>query len=790
LSSIDARAHTPPAVTFGLPVLAAAGLLGNLAAHQLPQLPPDGLHAALVLVLPVLLRFTAARWLAFAVIAFIGTAVAAQAQLERRLPASAGQQDVELAGWIDDFPAVTPDRTVFSLRVADARSAGLPARLRLSWYDAPAGLGAGTSLSVVARLRAPRGLANPGGFDYERWLFVEGIGATGYVRSGSVAAEAPPTLAQRWLRRRAELARRIEQSAPSPAGGALVVALTLGERHRFDDRQWRDLRRTGTSHLVAISGLHVGLIAALSFWLSRAICLRVPRLAGRAFELAALASAATAAMYAALAGFALPTQRALIMVWIALAVVLSRRRSGLFDGLAAALIAVLVLDPSAPLTASFWLSFGAVGLLLLLAGRSTLPPAADRPLAAALRKIGVLAKLQWGITLGLAPFLAAYFAELSVLSPVVNFVAIPFFSFLMVPLCLVAALTVSIDAAGLGFVWLAARLADAVWAVLHAVAALEWSAVPVPQPRPWFAVVAAGAAAAAMPAHPLPGRRLLWLALVPLVATRFERPPVGTADISILDVGHGLAALVETTEHRLLYDAGPVYRSGFDTGGEIVVPVLASHGRAGLDRLVISHADLDHAGGARAVLAAYPAARVLKGPDVTEPAGEVCTAGQRWTWDDVSFEILHPAADFPDRGNDSSCVLKVATRNGAILFAGDIEARGEQALVGSDELRAEIVVVPHHGSATSSSAAFVSAVSPALAIVSAGHQNRWGFPRADVRRRWEVAGAAVVVTGDSGAVRIRLGAPHARVTAERRLRPRYWHAESAPIPGESSNAAL
>jgi competence protein ComEC len=764
-------------------------LFGNLGVQQLSQLPSPGACAGLLLTLPILLRFAAVRWLAWAVVAFIGTAVYAQSQLDRRLAVDSGQLDIAVTGWIDEFPEAAPDRTVFSLRVTGGEAAILPNRLRLSWYDAPDGLAAGAAVSVVARLRAPRGLANPGGFDYERWLFTERIGATGYVRSGTVGTAVPPTLAQRWLAFRAGLARRIEANTRSKSGGALLVALTLGERNGFDDAQWLALRRTGTSHLVAISGLHVGLIAALSFWFAHAIGLRLPYLSRYALEIAAFVSAVAATGYAALAGFALPTQRALIMVVVALGILLGRRRTHLFCGLAGALIVVLVLDPLATMAASFWLSFGAVGLLLLTAGRGELRTGPLRRFAGTMRNLGAVAKLQLGITLGLAPLVAVYFGELSILSPIVNFVAIPFFSFVMVPLSLVATLSVALGAGDVGLAALAAQLGDLVWYALYAAASLEWSVVVVPPASIWFTTLATCAAVAAMPAHPLPARRLLWFVLVPIVAAGPERPLPGEADILILDVGHGLAALVETRDHSLLYDAGPLYRSGFDTGSEIVVPVLTRRGDD-LDMLVISHSDSDHAGGAAAVHAAYPAAHVLKGPDVSMPAGETCATGQGWSWNEVSFEVLHPEAAFPDRGNDSSCVLKVTTSGGAILFTGDIERRGEYALAASSKLRSDVVIVPHHGSATSSSAAFVTAVRPAVAVVSAGHQNRWGFPRAEVRRRWEEAGATVIVTGDSGAVHIRLGTPTPRITVQRGGRRRYWDAESASIPGESGNAAL
>jgi competence protein ComEC len=273
----------------------------------------------------------------------------------------------------------------------------------------------------------------------------------------------------------------------------------------------------------------------------------------------------------------------------------------------------------------------------------------------------------------------------------------------------------------------------------------------------------------------LPGRRFAWLALLPLGWPAVELPAPGTVRVVVLDVGHGLAVLIETRAHRLLFDAGPTARSGFDSGEEIVLPALSAGGRRGLDRLIVSHADNDHAGGAPAIVAAYPSLDVLKGPDVDALRGRPCIAGDEWQWDGVSFRILHPRASFVARGNDSSCVLKVETSTSALLVTGDIERRAETALP-AEALAADVVVVPHHGSATSSSPSFVAAVGASLAIVSAAHANRWGFPRADVRERWEQGGAAIVVTGDSGAVTVELGAAGVAVSTQREVRHRYWHA--------------
>jgi competence protein ComEC len=371
---------------------------------------------------------------------------------------------------------------------------------------------------------------------------------------------------------------------------------------------------------------------------------------------------------------------------------------------------------------------------------------------------------------------------MSLVGPLVNLVAIPWFNLVLVPLTVLATIASSVDllaahvaplVAGVGY------LASATVRCLHAVATLPGAAHAVPLP-PWPALaVAACGVALAVGGGGLPGRRLAWLALLPLFAPALRLPELGAARVVVLDVGHGLAVLVATRDHRLLFDAGPISRSGFDAGAEVVVPALGAGGRRGLDRLVVSHADSDHAGGVPAVVAAFPHVDVLKGPDATTLPGRVCERGEQWEWDGVRFAILHPSADFAARGNESSCVLAVTAGETTLLVTGDVERLGERALL-TQPIAAAVVVVPHHGSATSSSPAFVAAVDAELAIVSAGFANRWGFPRAEVRQRWEQAGAAVVVTGEAGAVSVDLGPEGARVSTERDGRHRYWQTPKFP----------
>lgn len=769
-----------------MPACAVAALGGNVVVQRLPELPPGPVLVSVLALGLAAVCLPSWRWLGFAAIAFAYTASLAAERLEQRWPAGAGAQDVALKGWIDGFLVADDTRAAFSFRVEEASAPNVPRRLRLSWYDAPEGIRAGASLEIVARLRAPRGLKNPGLFDYERWLFTEGYGASGYVRTGSVDDAADAGIAQTWLRFRAALAERIDARMPNPDAAALTRALTLGERSRFSDAQWTLLRRTGTTHLVAISGLHVGLVAAMSFWVLLRIGLRLPYVAARhAWVAAACLTALVATFYAALAGFSTPTQRALVMLFVALSSLVWKRRPGHWHCLSVALVLVVVYDPFATLSVSFWLSFGAVAILLLLGGCRSI-----RGEAAPSSSIRAFARLQWCVTLGLAPLIVGYFGELSIAAPIVNLVAIPWFSFVLVPLTLIAAACAYVGVDGMGVVTLAADLAAATWDALAAISAAPWAAFELPQVGAAVAAVAVIAAWIALPSNAFPARRAAWFATLPLFTVGAGRPEAGAAEVTIIDVGQGLAVLVETRDHRLLYDAGPVYRSGFDTGREIVGPLLRASGSRPLDMLIVSHDDNDHSGGARAVLQSHPEARVLLGPDVRGISGDICVRNQAWVWDDVAFAIVHPAADFAPRGNDSSCVLRVSTARHSLLLTGDIEARAERELASKEDLRSDFVLVPHHGSSTSSTPEFVAATSARYAFVSAGHGNRWGFPRQLVRDRWAARGADLLVTGDVGAIRLTMGTGASEPRVERRVARRYWEPETGAIPGESSTGAL
>ncbi len=741
-------------------LLALSLLAGILVVYALPRLPPWPL---LLIPLPLLVR----RWPGRVCLAagLLGTALAthqAGTRLQSRLGPADQPQDLWLTGTIATLPERNGKDWRFLFAPADS---GLE-RIRVSWYRSDRELRAGDCWRLRLRLKPPRGLMNPGGFDYEAWLFRERISATGYVRDAEACrAGGRQGFRMALLRIRQHLAERtLAQLGEHPMRG-FVLGLTLGDASAIGDEQWRVLRRTGTTHLLSISGLHISLAAGFVFFLVRwlwalwpSLCLRLP-----AQRAGALAACVAALAYALLAGFSIPTQRALVMLLVVMGAVLASRQVAPSRLLALALIAVLLLDTAAVLYPGFWLSFGAVAwLLYALVGRVGPVPRAWTWLAPQ----GVLA-------LALVPPCLYWFGEFSLVSPLANALMIPLFS-LLIPWLLAA---VALQAGGPGETMLAlgSFSLERIWG------ALEWLARQpgaywtwVPPSLPVLVLASAGLMLALAP-RGLPARALGLVLCVPLFALRPPVPPPGHFDFTLLDVGQGLAAVVQTQGHSLLFDAGPAFAGGLDSGEAVVLPFLRQQGIRRLDRLVLSHGDLDHRGGVSAVREG-----IAVGEEIGTDRGRACRAGERWQWDGVQFEFLHPDSEsWSD--NDGSCVLRVSAGSHAVLLTGDIQAAAEQALLarmGAGRLRATVLVVPHHGSRSSSTPAFATAVSPSLALVPAGWANRWGFPRPEVVERYRLQGAQLEVTGTGGALQFRMSPTQGveRFSRWREASRRLWRA--------------
>lgn len=757
---------TPTALAF------VVGVCIPTALSQLPSLAVLIGVAALAVLL--LLRWHAMRVVACVLLGFCWACFCGSRALHVRVDDALVGRDIAVSGTVVGLPRMdlTPPRFELLPDAATRAVGAVRGRIRLSWYGDVPRLRPGMIFRGVVKLRAPRGVENPGGFDFSRFALEQRLAATGYVREGEIDTGAPLPWSSHIDRARERIAEAIDAQVSEKPIAALLRALAVGDQRGLEDAEWDTLRVTGTGHLIAISGMHIGLVAALGALLFGLVhrlwpplALKLPRL-----TLSAAGALLFATGYSLLAGWSLPVQRTLLMIVVVLLARMLRRQASMTQSLALAAVLVLIWDPLAVLGAGFWLSFvGVAGLMWAL------PDAAQADVATHRAKVLGFGRAQMAMSVGLLPITIAFFGQGSVVGPIANVLAVPWITLLIVPLLLVAmSLLLVVPMAGQWFLAAAAWLLQPLWGWLQQMASWPGASRYFAEPTPVVITLALIGALWLLLPRGAPMRALGLLLFLPLLWPKTEPIAPHDARISMLDVGQGLSVLVQTQSHTLLFDAGVRSRSGFDMGEAVVVPTLHALGINHLDRLVLSNLDADHAGGREAVLRAFPEAEVSIGIE-TDPSPR-CEAGQSWIWDGVRFEFLHPPQYFPDKGNDSSCVLRIDAGTGSALLTGDIEAVIEARLLreAAEKLRVDLVFVPHHGSRSSSTAAFVAATGAKLAFNSAGRDNSYGHPHAEVLDRWRQSGALWVNTADGGFASVLLSQP--AVVYQRRLqRRRYWH---------------
>ena len=755
---------------------------------------------------------------------FAWASFVAQAALSSELAKADEGRDFEIVGTIDSLPSRQDGSTRFNFAVESPSA--VPPRIVLSWYAGMrAGRGApppellpGERWRLKVRLQRPHGNANPFGFDYELWLLEQGIRATGYVRAegrNERLSGFVPTAHNAVERSRHAIREHINAALPDARYAGVIAALAMGDQRAISQQDWQMFSRTGISHLVSISGLHITMIAGLVAWLVGWLWRKsffvpewqLPLLLPSA-RLAVIAGFIAAWGYVALAGFGVPAQRTLYMLAVVALAVWLDRLSAISHVLALAAGVVVILDPWAVMWPGFWLSFGAVAAILYatvgrmshagtapshgdfasaMPGGAALPPGAGRHATwfARLREnLRLAAVTQLAVTVGLVPLTMLLFSQVSVISPLANAIAIPVISLLVTPLALAGSVLPNPLAAPVLQCahWLLEALLDMLqW--LSAQPLAVWSA-PAPG-WPIFAFALAGTAWMLAPR----GWPLRWLGLacwLPLLSAQPTSPLAGELRAIAFDVGQGMAILIETSGHRLLYDTGPAYTPETNGGNRVILPYLRARGITALDGMIVTHSDTDHSGGALAVLRDIRTGWVLSSLPAGHPIAAAsprhahCMAGQQWEWDGIRFEMLQPsAAGYEDpslKPNARGCTLRVTSRTGSLLLPADIEAPQEAALVAAvpEKLRADVLLVPHHGSGTSSTPGFLAAVQPQHAVFQLGYRNRYHHPRADVLQRYVDMGAGIWRTDEAGAVTLVFG-DRVDVTAWRAQHPRYWY---------------
>jgi len=755
-----------------LPDFAWAWLLPGFPLTLLIPTKPLGLRLARTVLIAAFacgLGFYLAAW-------------QAEQRLAITLPDEWQSRDIEVIGVVAELPRNGQQGLRFGFDVEKILTpqASVPPHIYLStYYEKPAtplALHAGERWRLTLRLKQPHGSSNPHGSDFEVWALENNVRAVGYVNNKAdnvrlaALADGFNYRIETW---RETVRDKFNATLGSAPYAGVLSALTIGDQSSISQAQWQVFTRTGVNHLMSISGLHITMLASLGFALTYWLWRRSTRLTLflPARKAAALIALLVAFGYALLSGFAVPAQRTVYMVAVVAAALWLNRNFSLGQILSIALLGVLIPDPWAVLSPGFWLSFGAVALILYVTANRLKPE----------HWLVEYGKVQWAMTIGLIPMLLALFQQVSLVSPIANAFAIPLVSLVVVPLALLGAV-LPLDAP----LWLAHSVMGWTMVLLEWLNSLPQAVWTQHAPPPWSIVAGMLGVLWILLPRGFPARWLGFLLLLPMFLNAPESPAQGSVRLIIFDVGQGLAVAAQTQHHALLYDTGPDFSDGADSGNRILIPSLRAMGISKLDGLILTHDDTDHTGGAASLMQAMPigwlSSSLPDGHPLLQPAADKrrCTDGQSWQWDGVQFEILHPdSASYAAekiRKNNRGCVLRISIGNRHILLAADIEKESEQQLLKehTDKLPATLLVVPHHGSKTSSTDEFIAAVRPGYAVFTVGYLNRFGHPKQEVVQRYADSGSTLLRSDMDGAILVEMNAQGLQVERYRKTHRRYW----------------
>ncbi|HUX90791.1 MAG TPA: DNA internalization-related competence protein ComEC/Rec2 [Gallionellaceae bacterium] len=720
---------------------------------------------------------------------FFYAAWVAQYRLADELPAAWQGRDITLIGIVAEMPRQHERGLGFKFDVERnlTDSAYVPQHILLSTYNSAAEpilpVHAGERWQLTVRLKQPHGTSNPYNFDFEAWVLEQNLRATGYVYGKGDNRRIDDQVAAGYFVEviREAVRTHFQQVLGQLPYAGVLSALAIGDQGSIPAEQWQVFTRTGVNHLMSISGLHITMLSGMAFslvyWLWRRSVYLTLWLPAR--KAAALAGLLAALVYALISGYGIPAQRTVYMLGTVAAALWLSRNIAPSQLLAVALMVVLLFDPWAVISPGFWLSFGAVGLIFFITAN----------------RLGQrhwlieYCRIQWAMSIGLIPPLLAMFQQISLVAPIANAFAIPLVSFVVVPLSLLGAILPfdwllhlahqAMSMCMVALVWLNS-MPDAVW-TQHA-------------PPVWSIAVGMTGVLWLLLPRGFPSRWVGGILLLPMFLIQPAAPAPGSLRLTVFDVGQGLAVAAQTHKHALLYDTGPAFNSEANSGNRILVPALKGMGIAQLDSLMLTHNDSDHTGGALSVMQAIPVLLLSTSlPDDSPILRQAvktrrCSDGQSWDWDGVHFELLHPAlASYAEEkiiNNDLGCVLRISNGKNSVLLTADIEKNAERRLLElhPDKLDSTMLVVPHHGSKTSSTTAFVAAVHPRYAVFTSGYRNRFGHPKEEVVERYHAAGSELLRSDEDGAILVEMEGEHLHVERYRKTHTRYWQAAFSTKP--------
>ncbi|RKZ48597.1 MAG: DNA internalization-related competence protein ComEC/Rec2 [Gammaproteobacteria bacterium] len=766
-----------------------AFLIGIVIFLQLSTLPPDWLLVFLPFILSVL--FIRPKLQIFhkyilvvscsMICGFLWALLRADIILANELDRTVESETVIITGEVVSLPDIMDSGIRFEFQIAEMKSRnGIrlenPGKVRLGWYRENVAILPGQYWRLHVRLKRPYGFSNPGGFDYEGWLFQHRIRATGYVRNKEhnellYGASAFSINYYRYL-----LQSLINTSHIGEFEKGFISALSLGDRSKISAKQWQTLTQTGTSHLLAISGLHIGLVAGLFFIVGRWLwaCAGPLPLQISSQRFAALAGLLGAFIYAALAGFSIPTQRALIMLSVWMLSLFFNRKYAVSDIISISLLAVLIIDPFAAMDAGFWLSFMAISIIAY--GMTCRVQTNISGWRNVWWKWG---RVQYLVAVGLFPLLVLWFQQYPLVGILANVIAVPYISLIVVPLVLLGIVLLPFAfPVGELVLQLAGQTLGFLWPLLEYLSSLEFNLWHSASPSPLAFVAGMIGVFILLLPKGMPARWIGIFWLLPLLLPHSESPETGDFWLAQLDVGQGLGSVVQTQAHTLIYDTGDKFSQRFNAADAVIIPYLKYQNIQRPDLLIVSHGDRDHIGGAEALLRKYPQIQVLTSIEekIDHAKVDKCVEGKSWQWDGVDFEILSPNHSEAYQGNNSSCVLRISNDQHSILLSGDIERTVEARLIrtSSEKLSAKVLIAPHHGSKTSSSLAFIDAVAPEIVVFPVGYRNRFGFPKQDIISRYESRQVKILNTARDGALLFRFEDSEMIFSRYRYDNQRFW----------------